>query len=229
MEIPVKREENIYEELPEMEVTAEDLEEIDTVLGEEGREKSSLINILHDLQGEYHYLPKELLEIVSRELDKPLNQVYSVATFFSAFFMAPLGDYRVKVCEGTTCFNEGAREIVESLERALDLEVGETGEDGKFSLMSVRCLGCCSVAPAMKINEDVYGELTPEKSSRIVGEVERKEIEITDELIEEATSYIKEKEGEIKPSEAARELDLTEEQFEKVIDELKKRQIIAEK
>lgn len=229
MKVSSRRKENVYESLPEMEVTSEDLEAIDDILNREGRTGSSLMNILHDLQDRYYYLPKELLEIVSRELGISLNQVYGVATFFSAFFMSPLGDYRVRICDGTTCFNEGARDIIKSLEDVLGMEIGETRDDGKFSLMSAHCLGCCSIAPVMEINEEIYGELTVEKAAEVVKDLEEKEIEITEDLIDEAVDYIREKEGKISVPKASRDFGVTREQFRKLINELKKRRVISEK
>lgn len=229
MKVAAKKKEDVFETLPEMEVTSEDLQAINDILNKEGRKRSSLINILHDLQNKYYYLPKELLEIISRELDMPFNQVYGIATFFSAFFMSPLGDYRVRVCDGTTCFNEGAREIIRSLEDTLEIGIGETREDGKFSLMSAHCLGCCSIAPVMEVNEDIYGDLTPKKASRIVEDLEEEELEITDELIEEAVEYIKNKGGKISVQKASKDLDLTKDQFKKLINELKSNKIISEK
>lgn len=230
MKIASKSRKRVVEELPSMKVTGEDLERIDGILNKYGRKRSSLMNVLHDLQNEYYYLPTELLEIVSRELGVSFNQVFGIATFFSAFFMKPLGKYRVKVCEGMTCYNENATKIIESLENYLKIKKGETREDGKFTLLGVHCLGCCSMAPAVQINEDVYGELNPEKALEIVGDIEEsasKEVEITDELIQNTIDYIRGKEGKVRPKKAAEDLGLTEEQFDNLIDEMKDRGIIG--
>lgn len=229
VKIASKSKKKIEEELPSMEVTGEDLKGIDAILSEHGRKRSSLMNVLHDLQNKYYYIPTELLEIVSRELDVPFNQIFGIATFYSAFFMKPLGKYKVSMCEGMTCYNENATEIMENLENYLGIEEGKTREDGEFTLLGVHCLGCCSIAPAMQINEDVYGELTPEKAVEIVKNIEESAaevIEITDEIIQATLDYVKEKGGKIKPKEAAEDLGLTEDQFGKVIDEMKEKGIL---
>lgn len=231
MEVAAKSKKKKKEELPSMEVTEKDLENINETLNEFGRKRSSVMNILHEMQDEYHYLPKELLEIVSRELEIPYNQVFGLGTFYDAFFMKPLGDYRIDTCMGTTCYNEGAPEILSALEDYLGVEQGDTRDDGLFTLLDVHCIGCCSIAPALRIDtengEEVHGYLTPEKAVDIVKEIEEKEkIEVTDELIEDVLEYIKEKEGKIEIPTAAEDLNLKEKQLESVIDEMEERGII---
>lgn len=232
MKVASKSIEKKKKELPEMEVTTKDLEKIDNMLNKYGRKRNSVINILHEMQNQYHYLPQELLEIVSRELDIPYNQVFALGTFYDSFFMKPLGKYRIDACMGTTCYNEGAPEVVSALEDYIGIEPGETREDGLFTLLDVHCVGCCSIAPVMRIEgeeeERVHGYLTPEKAADIIKDVEEseKEFEITKELREDVLKYIKEKKGRISVSEAAEELDLREEQFHDVINDLKERGVI---
>lgn len=236
MRVAAKKEKKEREELPEMDVTGEDLSEIDSILNRFGRKRSSVLDILHDMQNKYHYLPKELLEMVSRELEMPYTQVFSLGIFFDAFFMKPLGKYRLDTCMGTTCYNEGSSEILRSLEDYIGIESGETRDDGLFTLLDVHCIGCCAIAPAMRIsgdeNEEVHGYLTPEKAVNVVKEIEKAEeekFEVTDEIIQEALKYIREKEGKIEPSEAAESLGLTEEQFEKIVKEMRDRGIVKQR
>lgn len=233
MQVAAKSKKKKKEELPSMEVTEKDLENINSMLNKYGRRRSSVMNILHEMQNEYHYLPKELLEIVSRELEIPYNQVFALGTFYDAFFMKPLGEYRIDTCMGTTCYNEGAPEILTALEDYLGVEQGDTRDDGLFTLLDVHCIGCCSIAPAMRIDakngEEVHGYLTPEKAVEIVKEIEETEkekLEITDELIQEVLEYIKEKEGKIEIRTAAEDLDLKEDKLERAIDEMEERGII---
>ncbi len=233
MKVAAKSRKSLREQLPEMEVTGEDLEEINAMLNRHGRERSSVMNILHDMQNRYHYLPKELLEIVSRELDIPYNQVFGLGTFFDAFFMKPLGKYRVDMCMGTTCYNQNASEIMKALENFMGVKSGDTREDGLFTLLGVHCIGCCSIAPAVRIsdgtNEVVHGFLTPQKAVDIVSGIEESEagkIEVTDELIQNTLEYLRRKGGRVSPIEAAEELGLEKDQFKMILREMEERGII---
>jgi NADH:ubiquinone oxidoreductase subunit E len=233
MKVAAKRRKSLREMLPEMEVTGEDLEEINAMLNRHGRQRSSVMNILHDMQNRYHYLPKELMEIVSRELDIPYNQVFGLGTFFDAFFMKPLGKYRVDMCMGTTCYNQNASEIMRALEDFVGVKAGDTREDGLFTLLGVHCIGCCSIAPALRIsdgtNEVVHGLLTPEKAVGIVGEIEESEarrIQVTEGLIRKTLEYLKRKGGRVSPSEAAEELGLDKEQFKMILMEMQERGLV---
>lgn len=130
-----------------------------------------IIPILYALQSELGYLNREWLEIASEKTQLPLSQVYSVAKFFTAFSLKPRGEHTISVCLGTTCHVKGNKEIFEHLKRELRVEEGETTDDGLFTLQKVRCLGCCSLAPVMMIDDDVYGNLTREKAVDIVDKV----------------------------------------------------------
>ncbi len=235
MRVAARKDKKEREELPEMDVTGEDLAKIDSILNEYGRKRSSVLDILHELQNKYHYLPKELLEMVSRELDMPYTQVFGLGTFFDAFFMKPLGKYRLDTCMGTTCYNEGSAGIMEALEDYIGIEAGETRDDGLFTLLGVHCIGCCSIAPAMRVggNEDerVHGYLTPEKAVDVVKEIEEREeeFEITEEIIQETLDYIKDRGGKIEPSEAAEDLGLKEDQFNEVVREMKDRGVVKQR
>jgi NADH:ubiquinone oxidoreductase subunit E len=109
------------------------------------------------------YLPKEVLIEISAKLDIPASQVYSVATFFKAFTLKPRGRHMISVCLGTACHVRGATDILSKLERDLGIEEGSTTEDIRFSLETVRCVGCCSLAPVVVIDKDTYGRLSQQK------------------------------------------------------------------
>ncbi len=115
---------------------------------------------LQKAQEIYGYLPIEVQRMVAEGLDKPLADIYGVATFYSQFRLAPQGRNRISVCLGTACYVKGSGKIHEKLQEKLNIKDGECTPDGKFSLDSCRCVGACGLAPVLMINEDVYGRLT---------------------------------------------------------------------
>lgn len=129
-----------------------------------------LIMIMQEAQRIYGYLPKEVQEIISKELNVPMEKVYEIATFYAQFNLVPKGKYHISVCLGTACYVKGSGKILEAIEQQLKIKSGECTADRKFSLDSCRCLGACGLAPVMKINEEVYGKLTPDKVPKILAE-----------------------------------------------------------
>src|SRR5574340_1783226 len=122
------------------------------IVDRHGAKKNSLIAILQDIQEEFKYLPKEALKFLKKVLDVPLARIYEVATFYNAFSLTPRGKYLVEVCAGTACHVKGAFNLLENLERELKIKCGETTKGGMFTLEQVRCLGCCSLAPVVRID-----------------------------------------------------------------------------
>lgn len=129
-----------------------------------------LIMIMQEAQKIYGYLPKEVQEIISKELNIPMEKVYEVATFYAQFNLVPRGKYHISVCLGTACYVKGSGKILEAIEQQLKIKNGECTADRKFSLDSCRCLGACGLAPVMKVNDEVYGKLTPDMISKILAE-----------------------------------------------------------
>lgn len=123
---------------------------------------SGLIQVLHQVQLAYGYLPKEVLVKVSRELNVPLSEVYGVATFYAFFSMKPKGKYNIQICKGTACYVRGAAKVIERLEKELGIPAGDTTDDHKFSIEVVRCLGACGLGPVLMIGEDVHARLKPD-------------------------------------------------------------------
>lgn len=131
--------------------------------------RGGLIPALHELQmicG--NYLPEEALKELAEGLQIPFNEAYGVATFYTMFSIAPRGENIIRVCESPPCHLMGAESILEILQDELGIEVGETTTDGKFTLELTSCIGVCGVAPAIMINEEVYGNLTRDKIPEIL-------------------------------------------------------------
>jgi NADH:ubiquinone oxidoreductase subunit E len=129
---------------------------------------AALVAILQDIQEKYNYLPKDVLTKLSKELNLPLSRILSVATFYTAFSLTPKGKYPINVCVGAACHIRGGSRIAEKIERELKIKRGETTEDLNFSLDEVRCLGCCGLAPVMKVKRDIHGKLSESNISSIL-------------------------------------------------------------
>lgn len=131
-------------------------------------DKENLIMILQAIQKQYNYLPRPALAYLSEKIEIPLSRIYGVATFYSTFSLEPRGKNIISICLGTACHVRGAGKVLERIEDTLHVENGETTDDGLFTLESVRCIGCCSLGPVMKINEDVYGRIASEDLTQIL-------------------------------------------------------------
>lgn len=118
--------------------------------------------ILEEFQRKYRHLPEEALRAAAEELGLPLGQLYGVATFYTSFSLRPRGDHIIGVCHGTVCHVKGAGRVTSELEKALGVAVGGTTADGRYTLESVKCLGCCSLAPVASIDGEVQARLSPE-------------------------------------------------------------------
>jgi len=134
--------------------------------------KGGLIPVLQGAQAIYGYLPKEVMVRIAKELKVPPSQVYGVATFYAQFRFTPRGRHIIRVCHGTACHVKGAERLSAELENRLGIKPGEATPDLRFTLENVACLGCCSLAPVIMINEDTYGNLTPDKIKDILDKYE---------------------------------------------------------
>lgn len=124
------------------------------------KDKSNLIQILNDVQVEYGYIPEYAQKEIAEYLNIPQAEVYGVITFYSRFTTKPKGKYNIAVCMGTACYVKGSEKILDRLKEKLGIDVGETTEDGKFSIEETRCLGACGLAPVFTVNGEVYGKAT---------------------------------------------------------------------
>jgi NADH:ubiquinone oxidoreductase subunit E len=145
-----------------------DLAAVDKIITRHASRDGALIEILTAIQRECSYLPREALERVAKRLKIPLSQVFGVSTFYKILSLKPRGKRSLKVCLGTACHVKGAGLILEKLKRDLGVEAGETTADGKFTLETVRCVGCCSIAPVVVMDETAHGRLTQEGLGKIV-------------------------------------------------------------
>lgn len=133
--------------------------------------ESELIPLLQKIQDAYGYLPEDIITSLSERTGIFVTTIMGVATFYSQFRLKPSGEKVIRICFGTACHVNGAELIADALSDELKVEVGGTTEDGKFTLETVACLGCCSLAPVMMIDDDVHGRLTPDKARKIIREI----------------------------------------------------------
>ncbi len=155
-----------------------DLSKIDALLKKYKNKPGNLIPVLQGVQNEFGYIPSEAFIKINKELGLELASMYGVATFYSQFRLNPVGKHIIKVCHGTACHVQNANKISESLMDSLKINDGETTDDNMFTLESVACLGCCSLAPVMMIGDDTYGKLDSKKTIKVIKEIklnERKE------------------------------------------------------
>ncbi|SJZ44847.1 NADH-quinone oxidoreductase subunit NuoE [Selenihalanaerobacter shriftii] len=143
-------------------------QELDKVINKYKGEPGALIPVLHEAQKIFKYLPEEVQTYIARGLEISPNEVYGVVTFYSHFSTTPQGEYKIGVCMGTACYVKGAGKLIEEIEKELDVNVGETTPDRKFTLVQTRCIGACGLAPVITINDDVYGRLTPDQIPEIL-------------------------------------------------------------
>jgi len=138
-------------------------DKVEAILDKYHRDRGFLVSILQDIQSVYYYLPKEILMQVSQALDSPLSQIYSVATFFKAFSLTPKGRHQIHICLGTACHVRGANRILDTIEREAGIKPGETSEDLRFSLETVRCVGACALGPIVIVDGKYSGEMKTNK------------------------------------------------------------------
>ncbi len=152
--------------------TLRKFERVCEIVDQNGRNASRLIPILQAVQAEYRYLPEEILTFVATSLGIPPAKVFGVATFYSLFTLKPKGKYLIRVCNGTACHVKKSMDLHGALRAKLNLgETQDTTTDMLFTLETVNCLGACGLAPAMVINDEAYGQLTPDRATAIVDEI----------------------------------------------------------
>jgi NADH-quinone oxidoreductase subunit E len=150
-----------------------DFRELDDIIESQfDNNQENLIMILQAIQRRFNYLPQPTLSYLSAKLHVPLSKIYGVATFYSTFSLKPRGRNIVSICLGTACHVRGGDRIRERITENLHIHDGETTPDGRYTLESVRCIGCCSLGPVMKINEDMHGRIASDEVAKILNQYE---------------------------------------------------------
>lgn len=139
-----------------------------------GNRPENIIEMMHDIQTELNYLPKDVLYEISKYANVPISKVFNIATFYNAFSLKPKGKYKICVCMGTPCHALGAPRIVSALERELEIKCGETTKDMKFSVEITGCVGTCGLAPVVVINEDLYGPVQVSNVPKLIKKYDSK-------------------------------------------------------
>ena len=150
----------------------EKINQLKTIVDNYKDTEGSLIQVLHEAQELYGYLPLEVQREISTLMNIPLAEIYGVVSFYTQFSINPKGRFKVNVCMGTACYVKGANEVLDKFRTRLSIDVGECTEDRRFSLDACRCIGECGLAPVVTINDDVYGKLTPDDVDAIIDKYE---------------------------------------------------------
>lgn len=130
--------------------------------------EGGIISALHEVQDTYGYISSTAQKYLSKELNVPMSEIYGIITFYSRFSLVPKGKYNIQVCMGTACYVKGSEKVLNRFKGKLGIKEGETTSDGKFSIESVRCIGACGLAPAIVINEEVYGKMDEKKVDELI-------------------------------------------------------------
>jgi NADH-quinone oxidoreductase subunit E len=145
---------------------------VDAVIDEFHTKKEELIPILMKINQELGYISSEALEQISDRLHIPQSQVHSVASFYRLIYTKPTGRHVIKFCDSAPCHVAGGREVWNAIQKELMIKPGETSADGKWTLTTTSCLGVCAVGPVMMVDEDIYGNISPNQISKILGKYE---------------------------------------------------------
>jgi len=147
--------------------------ELDKIIEEElGNDKENLIMILQAIQRRYNFLPQATLKYLAEKIDVPYSQIYGVGTFYATFSLEPKGRNIISICLGTACHVRGGERVRERIEDTLNLNGKKTTEDMRFTLEGVRCIGCCSLGPVIKVNEDVHGRIGADEVKEVLEKYE---------------------------------------------------------
>lgn len=144
--------------MPASVFTQENFARLDLVIAQHKGEQGALMPVLYEAKKIFGFISIDIQERISKGLDIPLSEIYGVASFYSTFSDKQKGENIIAVCLGTACYVKGSQKIIDKISKKLNIEVGDTTSDGKFTLVPARCVGACSLAPVVTINADVYGK-----------------------------------------------------------------------
>ena len=153
-----------------IELRKEDVDFVKAICAKYNNDPQELINVLHGCQTHFGYLPAEIQEVISDNLNISVAKVFGVVKFYSFFTMTPKGLHPVSICMGTACYVRGAEKVIDEFKKELGIPVGGVTADGKFSLSSLRCVGACGLAPVVLVGEKTYGRVAPDDVKRILSE-----------------------------------------------------------
>ena len=153
-----------------VELKKEQIDKIHAICDSFGNLEGELINILHAVQQTFGYLPAEVQEVIAEKIEIPAAKVYGVVTFYSFFTMIPRGEHPVSICTGTACYVRGAEKVLEEFKKQLNIQIGDTTPDGKFSLSCLRCVGACGLAPVVLIGDKTFGRVAPDDVEDILAQ-----------------------------------------------------------
>jgi NADH:ubiquinone oxidoreductase subunit E len=156
--------------MPEFTAEKAKFDELKEFIASKKDTKGPLMPVMQKAQDLFGFLPIQVQDVIAEDLEIPMTEVYGVATFYSQFSLEAKGDNVIGVCMGTACYVKNATPILDKLAKELDIAVGATTKDNKFTLEATRCLGCCGLAPVIMIGEKVYGRLDPEDIPAILKE-----------------------------------------------------------
>jgi len=155
-----------------IEIPSDDQAKIKKIIDDYKDKTNVLLPVLEDANYEYGFLREDIIKYIAQELNYPLSLAYRLATFYNAFSLIPKGENIIRVCMGTACYVKGGKRILNEIEKRLNIKLGETTQDLKFSLESVNCLGCCGQSPVMTANGDIYGYMKQAMVSDILKKYE---------------------------------------------------------
>jgi len=156
---------------------------IDAIAHKHNVEPGAIIPVLQEIQDTYGYVPPVAIQRIAENTDVPASELFGIVTFYAQFRLQPLGKNLIKVCHGTACHLSGAEMISQALEQVAGAKEGETSQDGLFTVERVACLGCCSLAPCIMVNEKVHGRLTPEVVGKLVSQIKETEKVVLSEKV----------------------------------------------
>ncbi|GAF71266.1 unnamed protein product [marine sediment metagenome] len=148
---------------------------MEKIMSESNKDQRELIHMLHDAQKKFGYIPAHSISQISRELKISESEIFGILTFYKAFTLEPRGKYQITVCLGTACHVRGGVQILEEMERKLNIKVGKTTPNRKFTLETVNCLGCCAIGPVVVVNGKYYSNITIKKVDAILKEYQESE------------------------------------------------------
>lgn len=150
-----------------------DWEKIDNIIDEYNSNKESLLMILQDINELYNYVPPDTIPVLAQKLNVPKSLIYSVATFYKTISLEPRGQFIINVCTGTACHVRGAEKIIDAVQDNLQIDTGQTTQDGLFTLETVRCLGCCAAGPVFTVNKNMHGGLDRSSALNIIDDYKK--------------------------------------------------------